>query len=86
MRPIRRAARMLSPVERQVVRDLWSEHLSIRAQILDVDRQLCDLMSRRDELSQRAAQTGLVALAEKMSVSQSHILYLCKPRGTQCVA
>lgn len=81
-RHFRRKPKKLSEPERQVVRDLWREHLAVRSQLIDVDRQLVDLMDRRDELLQKAAQTTTTALAEKMEVATSHIIYVVKPRDT----
>jgi hypothetical protein len=77
--------RILTDEERDLVRALYRDHLETKERLAVMDREILDLMERRDAMWSDYKRTSVPAIAEKMGCSKSHVVYCCRPRSSHMV-
>jgi hypothetical protein len=77
--------RLLTDEERSLVRALYRDHLETKERLAVLDREILDLMERRDAMWADFKRTSVPAIAEKMGCSKSHVVYCCRARSAALV-
>jgi hypothetical protein len=67
--------------DKALIRQLFKEYLLIRAERLEVDRQLLELMEKRAVLMEREKDINIRGLARKFEISQPAVNVIIRPRG-----